>query len=257
MPRATVNGIDLYFEVHGEGPPIVFAHGVGGNHASWFQQVPYFSRWHTVVTFDHRGFGNSHEVPEGPGRAAFVDDLRGLLDHLGFERATLVAQSMGGWSCLGFALRHPDRTSALVMADTLGGISAPGPLAERLEQVREATQNLPQLDRVICGSFRQRHPDLSHLYLQIASFNAVDRSNIRGSSGEAVTPERLAKLDVPVLFLVGQEDVLVPPDVARMAHKLVPGSSYVVVPDAGHSVYFEQPDVFNQQVYSFLKNSAR
>ena len=76
MPTASINDIELYYEVSGQGPPMVLAHGVGGNHASWWQQVSYFTRWYQVVTFDHRGFGNSGDIPEGPGQSAFVDDLR-------------------------------------------------------------------------------------------------------------------------------------------------------------------------------------
>ncbi|HLI49286.1 MAG TPA: alpha/beta hydrolase, partial [Chthonomonas sp.] len=121
MPVATLNGIDLYYGDYGQGTALVFAHGVGGNHASWYQQIAFFSRWYRVIAIDQRGFGNSHDTPDGPGAAAFVDDLAALLDHLGIERAILVAQSMGGGTCLGFALRYPERTLALVMADTSGG----------------------------------------------------------------------------------------------------------------------------------------
>src|SRR5687767_11320806 len=71
---------ELYYEVHGEGRPVVFAHGMGGNHASWFQQVPVFAQHHMVVTFDHRGFGNSREVEGGADRSRFVGDLKDLLD---------------------------------------------------------------------------------------------------------------------------------------------------------------------------------
>lgn len=253
MPVASINGIHFYYEAHGRGPALVFAHGVGGNHASWYQQVPYFSRWYQVVTFDHRGFGNSRDLENGPGRSAFVEDLRALLDHLELDRAALVAQSMGGWTCLGLALDYPERVSALVMADTLGGITAPGPLHDRLAEVREATDDLPQLERVLAPGFRQRNPASAELYSQLASFNASTRKTMSGRFPAAPTPEQLAQLTIPVLFIAGQEDILAPPDVVHLACKLVPGSSVVEVADAGHSVYFEQPDVFNHQVRSFLQ----
>jgi 3-oxoadipate enol-lactonase len=95
MPKIQVNGIDLYYEVHGDGPAIVFAHGAGGNHLSWWQQVPVFTRQYCCITFDHRGFGQSSDNPNGPGSQAFVEDLKQLLDHLKIERASPVAQSMG------------------------------------------------------------------------------------------------------------------------------------------------------------------
>ena len=104
MPYATTDdGVKLYFEEVGEGTPIVFAHGVGGNHASWFYQVAPFSENYQTVVFDHRGFGNSRD-PGGPGRSRFVEDLHALLDHLAIEKAVLVAQSMGGGTCSVFTV---------------------------------------------------------------------------------------------------------------------------------------------------------
>ena len=118
MPKAPINGIELYYETHGEGPAIVFAHGAGGNHLSWWQHIPSFVNDYRCITFDHRGWGVSVEPPGGPGRTAFVEDVKQLLDHLGVEQTFLVAQSMGGRACLGFALANPERTLGLVLGDT-------------------------------------------------------------------------------------------------------------------------------------------
>src|SRR5260370_8625542 len=98
MPQAKINGIDLYYETHGQGPAIVFAHGGGGSHMRWWQQVPAFTKSYQCVTFDHRGFGLSREIPHGPGAPSFVEDPRGLLDHLGTAKAAAVGQSMRGWT---------------------------------------------------------------------------------------------------------------------------------------------------------------
>ena len=256
MPVAHINNLDLYYEVHGEGPVLVFAHGVGGNHASWYQQIAYFSRWYQVVTFDHRGFGNSRDDPEGPGRAAFVDDLKGLLDHLGIERASLVAQSMGGGTCTVFTHRYPERVSALVLADTLAGMSLSGAAGSMMEEVSRTADGLSQLDRVVSQGYRLRNPAGTELYLQNTSFNMVRRSNLRGSLPPGPTPEELAALDIPILFLVGQEDVLFPSKAVRAVHDLVPGSSFVEVADAAHSVYWEQPDIFNHTIRRFLESAG-
>ncbi len=254
MPYAPVNGIDLYYTDHGAGVPMVFAHGVGGNHASWHDQVACFSRWYRVITFDHRGFGNSRDLPDSPGRSAFVDDLTGLLDHLGIRQAIVVAQSMGGGTALGFALDHTDRVLALVMADTLGGITAPGRLTQRLDEVRRATDGLSQADRVVSRAFQEREPGRTQLYLEIASFNAANRRNLRGSApATPPTPTDLQRLaNTPTLFLVGSDDVLYPADVIKLGQEMVPNAQYLLVPDAGHSAYFERPDAFNQVLYTFL-----
>lgn len=243
---------EIYYEVHGEGPPVVFAHGLGGNHASWFQQVPFFARFCRVVTFDHRGFGNSR-VPGGADRSRFVEDLRKLLDHLGIAKAGLVAQSMGGGTCAHFAVRYPERVSALVLADTLGGFKLPESLQPRMDAVQRATTDLPQLERVLGPKFREEQFVFAHLYTEINSFNVGARENIRGAVGEGVTVQQLAATKIPILFLVGSVDILFPPDLVMAVHRLIPGSQYLEVPGAGHSVYFEIPNRFNEGVLAFLR----
>ena len=89
MPYLQRADCALYYEVTGTGPALVFAHGLGGNHLSWWQQVPYFRDRYTCVTFAHRGFAPSTEVPGGPGPRAFVDDLAALIGHLDLEEVRL------------------------------------------------------------------------------------------------------------------------------------------------------------------------
>ncbi|MYA19391.1 MAG: alpha/beta hydrolase, partial [Chloroflexi bacterium] len=136
MPVAEVNGIELYYEEQGEGPGLVFLHGAAGNHIIWWQQLPAFRDRFRCVSIDHRGFGRSTD-PEGESAARFVDDLEALLDALGIERTALVSQSMGGRTALGFAVRHPQRVSAVVLADTSASIDWPE-FNEELERQRAA-----------------------------------------------------------------------------------------------------------------------
>ena len=113
MPIAKINGINLYHEVHGSGPALVFLHGSGGNHAIWWQQVRYFSRRYKVVTLDLRGFGRSDDIAGGPDCLDFPADVIGLLDHLKIDKAAVVGQSIGGTSCLRLAAKYPSRISAV------------------------------------------------------------------------------------------------------------------------------------------------
>ena len=122
--RLEIGKFSLYYERVGAGAPIVFLHGLGGNHLSWWQQVPYFMRSFECITVDQRGFGLSSD-PDDLFNRAHASDLGALLDHLKIDKAVLVGQSMGGWTIVGYALEHPERVAAMVMADTPGGIFTP------------------------------------------------------------------------------------------------------------------------------------
>ena len=251
MPNAPVNGIQLYYESHGEGPAIVFAHGRGGNHLSWWQQVPFFTKEYRCITFDHRGWGASVEPLGGPGRSAFADDLRQLLDHLEVERTFLVAQSMGGLTCLEFALTYPERTLGLVLGDTTGGVGDP----TVLEALRDVNPPASGLERTVSAGFVQQHPDLAFLYQEIGWLNPELLTNevspaFRNPNGPQAAD--LAKLAFPTLLIVGEEDLIFPVRVLQAVHRLIPSSRLEVVSGAAHSTHFEQPEVFNRLVGDFV-----
>ncbi|SNS24171.1 Pimeloyl-ACP methyl ester carboxylesterase [Sphingomonas laterariae] len=249
MPVIGIGQNELYYEDQGEGPAIVLAHGIGGNHASWYQQVPVFARSYRVVSFDHRGFGRSTDV-ENAGRTAFAGDLLALLDHLGIEQAVLVGQSMGAGTCISFAAAHPDRVRALVIASSLHAIAEGEDVAPLMDAARAATADLAQLDRVLDADFRAANPVQAALYSAIASFNRVDRKTLAGDWPARIAPEAVGN-GAPLLFLAGSADILFPVEAVRRTQARVP-NSYLVEVDAGHSVFFERPGEFNDSVLSFL-----
>jgi 3-oxoadipate enol-lactonase len=253
MPYLTIDGFELYYEVHGQGFPVAFAHGIGGNHASWYNQIPAFSHRYKTVIFDHRGFGNSRDSASGLGRSRFVEDLAALLDHLKIEKAALVAQSMGGGTCAGFTVKYPSRVAALVLADTLVGLQLPDAIKQRMAAAAKTTENLGQLERVLGPTFRKREPAQSQLYSQLASFNQLNRKNLPGQFAADCTAEKLGAAGVPILFLVGSEDALFPRDIVADVQKLVKGSRFVEIQQAGHSAYFESPSQFNAAVLRFFE----
>lgn len=258
MPFADAAGARIYYETHGPkpgtAPAIVFAHGAGGNHLSWWQQVPHFRDRYTCVVFDHRGFGQSADLQDGPAGAAFVDDLRALLDHLAIERATLVAQSMGGWTCLNFALRHPERVDRLVMCDTHGGMRSPE--IDALWQQAMAQLRPPGEIHPAAGERMYREqPALHFLYQEIAALSAADAVQRAMRAVPSVTAAEAARLRAPVLFIAGEEDVVIPPRLVEIAASLIAGARFELVPLAGHSVYFERPELFNAIVDKFIATS--
>ncbi len=132
---------EIYWQALGEGPAVVLAHGIGGNHAIWYRQIDALSRSNRVITFDHRGFGLSRDL-DGRGRDAFVEDLTALLDHLDIAKAALVGQSMGAGTCIGFAHRAPERVAALAICDSLHGIVESGEVKAIMDAARAKTAAL-------------------------------------------------------------------------------------------------------------------
>ncbi len=253
MPFAELNGIELFYEEQGEGPGLVFLHGAAGNHISWWQQFPAFRDRYRCVAIDHRGFGRSTD-PQGESAARFVDDLEALLEQLGIERTALVSQSMGGRSALGYAVRHPERVSALVLADTSAAIDWPE-LNEKIEQQRAeiGLAEGPLVVRALGQKFQERDATRTFLYRQIGGLNppeaaAMARKVPRGPAAHA----DLAGLTVPTLLIVGSDDPLTPPPAMRELHEAIPGAELREFADCGHSVYFEEPDGFNETVADFL-----
>jgi pimeloyl-ACP methyl ester carboxylesterase len=242
----------LYYESYGEGNALIFAHGVGGNHASWHRQIPTFAQTHRVIVFDHRAFGNSTDV-EGSGQSSYVSDLLALVDALEIKRAVLVGQSMGGGTSAAFACTHPDRVAGLVIADSLTAIDAPEPLAGLIRDNREATAKLSQAERVLGPLTRENDPETTLLYLQLASFNSVTVKTIKGKISPW-SPADLGRTGVPTLFVAGEQDVLFPPHLIRMAQGAVKGSRFELIPGAGHSAYFENAGLFNKHVAQFLQS---
>ncbi len=272
MATVEINGAQLYYEEHGKGPAVVFAHGAGGNHLSWWQQVPAFSPKYRCVTFDHRGWGLSLDGRDA-GPAAFVDDLRCLLDHLGIERTALVAQSMGGLTCLGFTIACPERVSALVMGNTFAGMRREVWLAadEDLRINARSVWSRRRRDgvkRALAPGFARRERQKAFLYRQIRMLNEegpnrlqTDEQVMKARALErdpdvAASREALAAIRTPVLFIGGEHDEVMPPPLMEVACGLIPGARMVVVPGVGHSVYFEEPETFNRLALEFLDSTA-
>ena len=256
MAVLTQGGIRLFYEdTGGDAPVVVFLHGAGGNHLSWWQQVPVFADEYRCVTLDQRGFGQSPDAQDGPGPAALASDILALLDHLGIARAALVAQSMGGWAAVGAAVKAPQRFWAIALANTVGNLTNPDIAALR-ERLAAASPPRPAIlwHAALGPTFRRREPVRSFLYAQIAGTNQPLPAEFRDRLGRLTTPvESYAAAQVPTLFLTSDEDGLIWPELSERVHRSVPGSAFVRVDGAGHSTYFERPDVFNREVGAFLK----
>lgn len=252
-------GEQIYYESVGAGEALVLSHGLGGNHAIWYQQVPEFAQRFRVITWDQRGFGRSTNATNEAGPAAAADDLRALLDHLKIDRAHLVGQSMGGWAVMGFALEHPDRVRSLILADTLGGIYTPEAAKHFDTYIRDSMSGTPP-DRLpitrhpaIGEQLGEQDPAKAFLYRQIGSTTAPAPPGMGLKLRQTAYPlEKVRVLNIPTLFVVGEHDPIFPPAVIRNIAAEVPGARVVELPGTGHSPYFETPAAWNDAVSVFL-----
>ena len=250
------DGFRLYYEdTAANAPVVVWLHGAGGNHLSWWQQVPVFAEEYRCITADQRGFGQSPDVPGGPGPAALATDALALLDHLGITRAAVVAQSMGGWAAVGAAVRAPERFWGIVLANTVGNLTNPEIAAVKQRLAASSPPRPAVLWHAALGkTFRAAQPVRSFLYAQIAGVNPPRPADFIDQMGRLTTPvEQYAATRVPTMFLTSDEDGLIWPELSKTVHAHVPGSRFERVEAAGHSTYFERPDVFNREVGAFLK----
>ncbi len=257
----TSEGERIYYEVAGEGDDVVvLCHGVSGNHASWFQQLPALVPRYRVVTWDQRGFGRSTNAAGDAGPASAVADLRAVLDHLGVERAHVVGQAMGGWAALGFALWNADRVRSVVLANSYGGlltpeldrhldaVLAPGPGAAGTRLGRHPS---------VAADFADRDPARAVLFQQLAAIGGPPPADIRSRLRATAYPrEAVARMDAPILFVVGGEDEIFPPDLVRRASEGLPRAQVVEIPGAGHSAFFEDPAAWNDAVLRFLAGAG-
>ena len=255
---------NLYYEVSGSGPALLFAHGLGGNHLSWWQQVAHFAPHYTCVTFAHRGFAPSDPVPGGPDAADYAGDLAALIDHLKFADVRLVAQSMGGWTMLEYAIAHLAKVKALVLSSTSGTLdrrgcdsSGGGKYDAWLKdaEAKIAAGAASGIHPAMGAPAAARSPALHLLYRSIDDMAGIpDKEKVRAGLRRAAT-RTLADLKdfrVPTLLIAGGEDVVFPPFLASAIATTLPCGEAQLIPVAGHSPYFEQAATFNALVEAFL-----
>ena len=263
MPIAELTNATIYYERSGSGPPLIFAHGAGGNHRSWWQQIPHFESSFDCIAFDHPGFAQSRWSDSVSDGAIYGDVLIELLDNLQFDTVTIIAQSMGGWTAMGVHSRQPHRINALVFASTAGGVTAPEILEARannaslLQRQRDRFAADPEhaFNPALGERAHGENPKLHTLYGEIANDNPAGAASDRSRWSE-FEPAIAESISVPTLLVNGDEDNIAPYASIKKLADLIPNSRLEVIKQSGHSGYFERPDQFNDLVSSFLSESA-
>ena len=265
MPYAEVNGVNLYYESTGDGFPLVWSHEFAGDFRSWEPQVRFFSRRYQVITYCARGYPPS-DVPGGLdaySQEQAVEDLRGLLGYLGIKRAHVGGLSMGGNVALNFGLAHPAMARSLVVAGTGTGSDSPESFARNVAEFagRLESGGMAAMEDYTRGPARvqllRKDPKGWREFAdQFAEHSPTGSAlTFRGVQGRRppiyALEDRLRALDVPTLILVGDEDdPCIEP--AIFMKRYIPGSGLAVIPQSGHAINLEEPDLFNRLVLDFL-----
>lgn len=278
MPTAAVNGTELYYEVAGEGEPVVLIPGLGMGTAYFDHARPHLARFTKVIALDLRGIGRSGKPRGAYSMETWADDVVGLLDVLGEQRAHIVGASLGG--CIGIALadRYPDRVASMALVATFSELDYALELNWRMRMriVEETGMDGPIGDHVTLWTLSRSFLETKHgqeiaadirrgigandpeLYL--AFLRAIlDFGRVTPETKELPTwTERLAHVDVPTLFVVGADDILTPPIHSERAAAAMPaGRARVeVIPDCGHITMVEAPEANSRLIVEFVQQIA-
>ncbi len=261
MPRISVHGADLYYEIEGRGDWLVFAHGGDGNHLCWWRQVAALKDRFRCLTYDARGYGLSETGPSGTGQVrAPDDDLLAIMDHLGIDRAVLIGHSMGGMPVSGLAQSQAGRVRGLVMSDTPFGFATPALSRWAAEMIHKISNGFKVLDHLFAPGFAAAEPELHHLYTAICRISLGDGPP--RPDGDQVyapyirmrdtPPIDYSTFSVPSLFIVGDQDELTLPWLVRATAEAVRGGEFRIIPGAGHSPFVEQTASYNTILTAFI-----
>jgi len=262
---AEANGARLYYEVYGEGEPLLLIMGLGANHLSWTAQIPVYSREFRVIAFDNRGTGQS-DFPAGAEYTipVLADDAAALLDALGVDSAHVYGISMGGMIAQEMALRHPDRVESLILgATTPGGPNAVAPQPEALTPLLEQgaaidrSVNPALLDVLFSPGFLADHgSELATAFQSMADYPQTSREAYQAQLRAVAahdTYDRLPDIDAPTLLLHGTDDPLLPAGNGRILAERIPGAKLVLLNGARHAYLLEKQAEADAAVLDFLR----
>ena len=263
MSHAHINGVQLYYEEHGAGPPLVLIPGFGTGLWIWFKQVPAFAARCRTISFDPRGVARSGPADEPLAIRTIADDLAALLGELGVADAHVLGASFGGFVAQEFALAYPERTRSLLLCCTsFGGPGHVPPSVETL-QALASTKGLNTEERVrenLLIAFSQRfvteHPAEIEQVIRLRAANFVPEQVYLRQLQAAVafnTEARVSEIGAPTLVLTGEADTIVPPANSHNLAALIPGARLRVVPGGSHTFFIEQAGEFNRAVLEFVE----
>jgi 3-oxoadipate enol-lactonase len=269
MPIVKVGDINIYYEIHGEGEPLVLIMGYGGNSGQWFRQVPGLSQEYRVIIFDNRGTGQSDRPDISYTMGMMAGDVAGLLGAIGIDAAHVYGVSMGGMIAQHVALNHPEKVLDLVLGcTTCGGEQhsiVPDADAMTLLFDMERMQRLTPEEMIaetmpfLCGQeFIDNNPDVIKQFTE-QSMEHITPLHTYTRQAEAImghdTYDRLPDIKVPALVITGDADRIVPAENSKIIVSRVPDAKLVILEGKGHGFFIEAAEEANKAIIDFLRRN--
>ncbi len=287
--KIEVNDINIYYEIHGEGEPLLLVEGLGYSKWMWFKQIPDFSREYKVIVFDNRGVGNTDNPDTEYTIETMADDAAGLLKALKIESAHLLGISMGGFIAQEIALKYPNMVKSLVLGSTsFSGrdimhkgsnsllsafVELWGIMPAMLEFGGKGASPMinsfgisPEkkirygLSLAFTPEYLNTHAEEIDRIVELRLANpqplyAWKRQLLAGMKFDAT--DRVYQIKVPTLVVTGSEDRVVPPESSKRLSEIIPNSRFVEIEGTGHLPFIEKAEEFNKIVLGFLQESSK
>ena len=263
MPRARLGGIDLYYEVHGKGSPLVLIHGLSLDSSVWINQVSVFSQKYQAIVFDNRGVGQTADPHGDYSTEMMADDTAALLKFLNIPEAHVLGFSLGGLIAQIIALKYPGLVKSLLLAATAARLPA---RAQHLFQVwlRMLSEKVPPdlwfkdiFPWVYASEFFE-NDDNVQATLNLA-LNHPHPQSAHGFAGQVAaltnhdTRAQIHQISVPTLVMVGRDDILMPVKCSEEIAAKIPQAKLTILEPGAHNCWLEFADLFNQAVLQFLE----
>ena len=248
--KTKINDIELYYELHGEGEPIIFSHGWLEDCSIWGSQVESFAKNYAVILYDHRGHGRSDKPRGDYSVKVLSNDLYSLMQKLKLEKATLVGFSLGGMAALIFALEHPGKVSKLVLVGTTAKMA----LTVHIIRVLRYVTPYKTVARMVCKR-RFYKPSKQIVEDELAKAMRVERyaayECLKEFTKNYDIRDKVSKIEVPTLIIVGEKDKI-NLKASQYLNREIKGSELRIVSGSGHTVMVEKTEEFNQILEEFI-----
>ena len=254
MPKINRDGVEIYYEVHGNGPPLLLTHGYSSTSQMWQGQIAALSKHHKLVLWDMRGHGRS-DYPDNQSaysEALTVADMAALLDAVGADSAIVGGLSLGGYMSLAFYRAYPQRVRALLIIDTGPGFKKDDARDAWNKRASETGDRFEREGLNVLKSASRERSEVSHR--DASGLARAARGMLTQRDARVI--ELLPNIKVPALVVVGADDAPFLAASDYMAAK-IPGAAKAVIPAAGHAVNIDQPQAFIDAVLSFLDGLPR